>query len=46
MLKLSERYEERLDRAETRANKELKMILFIGLPLLGVVALLNWLGWL
>ena len=45
MLKLSERYEERLDRAETRANKELKMILFIGLPLLGVVALLNWLGW-
>jgi len=41
MLKLSER----LDRAETKANKELKMILFIGLPLLGVVALLNWLGW-
>ena len=34
-----------LDRKAAKADKEFKMILFIGLPLLGVVALLNWLGW-
>ena len=32
---------EHLDRKEAKADK----MLFIGLALLGVVALLNWLGW-
>ena len=36
---------EHLERKSAKADKEFKMILFIGLPLLGVVALLNWLGW-